>query len=97
MKNPADCRSIEEVRLMIDEIDHAIIKLLSERQKCVEEIVRFKKTADEIVAEDRQKTLFEQRKMWAGQNGISPELIENFYKKLIEHNINRELNLFNNQ
>ncbi|MFB6342649.1 chorismate mutase [Saccharicrinis sp. FJH62] len=95
MKNPANCTSIQEVRSIIDEIDFAIIELLSKRQKCVEEIVRFKNNQEEIVAEDRQKILFAQRRLWAEQNNISPDMIENVYKFLVEHNISKELNLFN--
>lgn len=97
MKKPADCTSIDEVRSIIDELDHDIIKLLGERQKCVEEIVRFKKNADEIVAEDRQKILYEQRRVWAKQNKLSPKFIESFYKQLVQHNIDKELNLLNKQ
>ncbi|MFC0878453.1 chorismate mutase [Saccharicrinis sp. FJH2] len=95
MKNPANCTSIQEVRSIIDEIDFAIIELLSKRQKCVEEIVRFKNNQEEIVAEDRQKILFAQRRVWAEQNKLSPDMIENVYKFLVEHNISKELNLFN--
>ncbi|MFB6319078.1 chorismate mutase [Saccharicrinis sp. FJH54] len=95
MKNPANCTSIQEVRSIIDEIDFAIIELLSKRQKCVEEIVRFKNNQEEIVAEDRQKILFAQRRWWAEQNNLSPDMIENIYKFLVEHNISKELNLFN--
>ena len=95
MKNPANCTSIHEVRSIIDEIDFAIVELLSQRQRCVEEIVRFKNTQDEIVAEDRQKLLYAQRRIWAEQNNLSPDLVEGLYKLLVEHNINKELNLFN--
>jgi isochorismate pyruvate lyase len=95
MKNPTKCTSIKEVRSIIDEIDFAIVELLSERQRCVEEIVRFKNTQDEIVAEDRQKALFKQRRIWAEQKDLSPDLVERLYQLLVEHNINKELNLFN--
>lgn len=93
MKNPADCKNIEEVRAIIDDIDKAIINLLGERQNCVKEIVRFKKTSDEVVAKTRQQTLYAERRAWAESNGLSADLIENMYKMLVEHNIQHELSL----
>lgn len=93
MKDPKSCQSIEEVRNEIDSIDRDVMELLAKRQEYVHEIVRFKTNHDSIVAQDRQNQLYEQRKKWADELDLSPEMIDELFKTMVRHNIQRELEL----
>jgi isochorismate pyruvate lyase len=91
MKNPKSCVDISEIRLEIDKIDFEVLKLLAERQKFVDEIVKFKTDEESVVAADRQKEVYEARRRWANEMGLSADIIEEIYRLLIQHNIKNEL------
>ena len=93
MKDPQSCQTIEEVRSEIDQIDRKIMVLLAQRQDLVHEIVRFKKDTESIVAQGRQTQLYQQRRIWAEELNLSPEMIEEVYKTMVSHNIQKELEL----
>lgn len=92
-KNPADCKSLEEVRNEIDKIDEHIISLFSERHKYVEEIVRFKHDKDAVIAQERKDQVILQRKNWAAQNGLNADTFEKIYTLLVDSNIQHELEI----
>jgi isochorismate pyruvate lyase len=96
MKTPDACKNITEIRNEIDLIDHSILKLLALRQEFVEEIVKYKTDKDSVIAHDRQLVLYAKRRQWAEESGISPDFIEQFFKQLVQHNIEKELKLLNN-
>ena len=94
MKLPEECQNIQEIREAIDSIDEEIIKLIGKRFSYVKEIVKFKnKDRDSIVAKDRYIEVIENRRMLAVENGLNPDLIENIYKNLINHFINKEIEI----
>ncbi len=94
MKLPEKCQNIQEIREAIDSIDEEIIKLIGKRFSYVKEIVKFKnKDRDSIVAKDRYNEVIENRRMLAVENGLNPDLIENIYKSLINHFINKEIEI----
>ena len=94
MKLPEECKNIQEIREAIDNIDEDIIKLIGIRFNYVKEIVKFKdKDRDSIVAKDRYNEVIENRRMLAIENGLNPDLIENVYKSLINHFINKEIEI----
>jgi len=94
--NPEDCKGIEEIRQAIDEIDCQILKLFSERYTFVKEVVKFKTDAVSVIAENRQKEVLAQRREWATELGLNPDLFENMYKMLMHHNIQQELKMLGN-
>lgn len=94
MKIPERCESIQEVREAIDAIDNEIIKLLGIRFGYVKEIVKFKnKDRDSIVAKERYNEVIENRRQLAVENGLNPDLIEGIYRNLINHFINKEIEI----
>jgi len=93
MKDAKSCSSIEEVRFEIDRIDREVMELLAKRQEYVCEIIRFKKDEESIVAQGRQEQLYKQRRVWAQELKLSPEMIEEVYKTMVRHNIQKELEL----
>jgi isochorismate pyruvate lyase len=94
VKNPRDCKSIQEVRQAIDKLDHQIINLIGKRFKYVKEIVKYKeKDKDSIVAKERREAVIQSRRKIAEENGLNPDIIENIYRTLIGYFIQEELNL----
>jgi isochorismate pyruvate lyase len=97
MKNPKSCINIEEIREAIDDIDYQIMKLYSERYEFVKEIVKFKTDETSIIAEDRQEEVIAQRRAWAIELGLNPDLFEKIYRTLMRFNIQKELDILRNQ
>ncbi len=95
-KKPSECTNITEVRNEIDNIDNVIISLLSERFQYVKEVVKYKeKTAAGIDAADRKKAVIEQRRQWAEERGLDPDVIEEIYRRLIQYFISEETKIMN--
>lgn len=94
MKRPEECKGIDEIRDSIDLLDTEIIRLLGERFKYVQEIVKYKnKDKDSIVAKERREQVIKTRRELAAKNGLNPDIIEQIYKLLIDHFIDEELEL----
>lgn len=94
MKLPENCKNIQEIREAIDSLDNEIIRLIGQRFNYVKEIVKFKKKdRDSIVAKDRYDEVIENRRMLAVENGLNPDLIESIYRSLINHFINKEIEI----
>ena len=92
-KKPSECHSKDEIRAHIDLIDQEIIKLFALRFGYVSEIVKFKKDAESVVAQDRKDEVIKVRGEWAEQHGLDKEAFENIYRFLVDHNIGKELEI----
>ena len=91
VKDPQDCISIDEIRENIDAIDKEIIAAFGLRFKFVKEVVKYKKpTKESIKAQERYDAVLKQRRIWAEENGLSPDVIEKLYRDLIHHFIEEE-------
>lgn len=95
LKKPEDCENIEEIRNAIDEIDQEIIQLYASRDSYVREIVRFKSNDEAIHARERKELVLQQRKAWAAEKGLDPELFEKLFGLLIEKNIQIQFDIYN--
>jgi isochorismate pyruvate lyase len=91
MKSPAECSSIEDVRAAIDAIDHEVVKALGLRSQYVKAITRFKKTKEDVQAPARQAIVINQRRAWAAEEGLDPDVVERIYRLLIDHFVAEEL------
>ncbi len=97
MKSPQECTNIEEVRYGIDTIDNQIIELLATRFEYVKAVVPFKeKTPDAIVAKERRDHVLQERRKMAERHGLNPDTIEEMYKLLIQHFIDEEMKILEN-
>jgi isochorismate pyruvate lyase len=88
---PEQCTTIEDVRGEIDRIDHEIVKLLGQRAKYVHRAATFKTSEASVRAVDRQTAMMEQRREWAEQYEISPQLIEKLFRLLVDYFVSQEL------
>lgn len=95
MKNPKSCQSIEEIRAGINQIDYQIMQLFADRYSYVKEIVKFKTDESSVIAEDRQKEVIRQRREWAEELGLNPDLFEEMYWTLMRFNVRKELEILN--
>lgn len=79
------------MRNEIDNIDKVIIGLISERFQYVKEVVKYKeKTASSIEAPDRRMNMLKNRREWAIEHGLCPDVIEDMYDKLVQYFIQEE-------
>ena len=94
MKKPEDCKDIDEIRNSIDQLDAKIIRLLGERFKYIQEIVKYKgKDKESIIAKERRELVIKTRRELAEKYGLNPDIIEQVYRLLIDHFIDEELDL----
>ena len=95
-KKPSECQNITDVRNEIDNIDNAIISLLSERFDYVKEVVKYKeRTSSSAEASDRKKAVIEKRRQWAEERGLNPDIIEDIYTRLIQYFVSEEKKIMN--
>ena len=87
---PEDCTSIEDVRQGIDTLDREIIALIGERSRYVAAAARYKTSESSVRAPERQRAMLAQRRRWAQEEGLSPDVIETIYRNLLEYFIARE-------
>ena len=96
-KQPADCRSIDEIREQIDLLDQKVIEALGLRFQFVKEVVKYKKPdATSIKAEDRYNKVLAVRRQWAQESGLDPDIIEKVYRTLMDYFISQEMKIITN-
>ena len=91
MKNPDECANIHEVREEIDIIDREVIEALSKRFQYVIAAARFKTSEASVRAPDRFQAMLQQRREWAQESGLNPDVVENIYRDLVNYYIEEEL------
>jgi isochorismate pyruvate lyase len=90
MKAPEDCGSLEEVREEIDRIDRAIVALIGERAGYVHAAARFKTSEAAVADPGRQAAMYRERRRWAEDVDVDPDVIESIYRELVQYFIVRE-------
>jgi isochorismate pyruvate lyase len=91
MKAPKDCQNIEEIRVGIDAIDYEIVRLLAQRSGYVQYAAKFKTSTASVKAEDRVKSMLNKRREWAAEHHVSPDIIEEIYRTIVNSFINNEM------
>ena len=92
MKMPDKCTNIQEIRTEIDEIDRQVIASFAKRFAYVKAASKFKTDATSVRAKERFVAMLEQRRIWAQEDGLNPDVIEKIYRDLITYFIEEELN-----
>ena len=91
MASPKDCKSLQDVRTEIDALDEEIIRLLGRRAAYVHAAARFKTSEEHVAAPDRQAAMMKVRRGWAEREGLSADVIEDVYRRLVAYFIEREM------
>ena len=90
------CNTLEEARQKIDEVDEEIIKLIAKRNDYIKQIAHFKTSVDEVKAEERINDVISRARQQAIDLGLSPNLINDLYVRMIDAMVESEIAEFNN-
>ena len=91
MKAPADCHSMQELRVQIDLLDAEIVAKLAARAGYIDRAIALKQI-EHLPAriEDRVEQVVERVRARALVEGLDPALTEDLWRRLIEWSIARE-------
>jgi isochorismate pyruvate lyase len=90
-KAPADCSDMTDIRAAIDQLDRGVIALLGQRFKYVQAAAKFKTSAAAVQAPERFSAMLQQRRVWAVEEQLDADVIEQLYRDLVQHFIAQEL------
>ena len=91
MKQAFECENITEIRTAIDQIDKNIIDLIAQRFQYVKAAAKFKTGETSVKAPDRVRAMLLQRRRWAAEFDLNPDVIEKMYAGLVNYFISEEL------
>ncbi|MVX98626.1 chorismate mutase [Enterobacteriaceae bacterium 8376wB9] len=86
--------SIEEIRDRIDEIDCELVKLITQRARCVKAAAGFKTDSAAVRAPDRVEQVISKARDRAAETGLPKVIIETVYRSMIDAFIDYELKQF---
>jgi len=90
------CNTLEEARREIDKADEQIIALIAKRNAYIKQIAHFKNSVDEVKAEDRVAAVISRAREQAISLGLSPNLINDLYVRMIDAMVESEVAEFKN-
>ena len=90
------CTTLDEAREKIDQVDEEIVKLIAKRNDYIKQIAHFKTSVEEIKAEDRIEDVISRVREQAISLGLSPNLINELYVKMIDAMVESEVAEVNN-
>jgi len=90
------CTTLDEAREKIDQVDEEIVKLIAQRNDYIKQIAHFKTSVEEIKAEERIEDVISRVREQAISLGLSPNLINELYVKMIDAMVESEIAEFNN-
>ncbi|MEC5318894.1 isochorismate lyase [Brenneria populi subsp. brevivirga] len=88
---PENCAGMGEIRAEIDALDQEVVHLLGQRFAYVKSAAKFKKSPDQVQAQARFDSMLAQRRVWAENAGLSPEVIEKMFRDLVTWFIAQEM------
>ena len=91
MKAPADCQTMQELRIQIDLLDAEIVAKLAARAGYIDRAAVLKQT-EKLPARihDRVEQVVDRVKARADAEGLDPALVEDLWRRIIEWSIARE-------
>ncbi len=90
------CQTLDEAREEIDKVDEKIIALIAKRNDYIKQIAHFKNSVDEVKAEDRIDAVISRAREQAISLGLSPNLINDLYVRMIDAMVESEVAEFKN-
>ena len=90
------CTTLEEAREEIDKVDEQIIALIAKRNNYIKQIAHFKNSVDEVKAEERIDAVVSRAREQAISLGLSPNLINDLYIRMIDAMVESEVAEFKN-
>ncbi len=90
------CHTLDEAREEIDKVDEQIIALIARRNDYIKQIAHFKTSIEEVKAEDRISAVISRAREQAISLGLSPNLINDLYVRMIDGMVESEVAEFQN-
>jgi isochorismate pyruvate lyase len=90
------CDTLEEAREEIDKVDEQIVGLIAKRNAYIKQLAHFKDSVDEIKAEERIAAVISRAREQAISLGLSPNLINDLYVRMIDAMVESEVAEFKN-
>lgn len=90
------CTTLEEARSEIDNVDKEIVELIAKRNEYIKQIAHFKTSIDEIKAGERIADVIAHVREQAISLGLSPNLINDLYIRMIDEMVESEISEFKN-
>jgi chorismate mutase-like protein len=90
-KRSEECGSIDDIRTEINRIDRHIVTLIGERAGYVQAAAKFKTSATDVGAAERFEAMLYQRRAWAEERDLDPDMIEKLYRDMVNHFIQQEM------
>lgn len=90
------CMTLQEAREEIDKVDSQIVTLVAQRNDYIKQIAHFKNSIDEIKADDRIQDVISRAREQAISLGLSPNLINDLYVRMIDAMVESEIAEFKN-
>jgi isochorismate pyruvate lyase len=91
MKPSDECEDLPDVRAAIDALDREIVALIGRRAGYVRAAARFKTTDRSVRAPERQRAMLEDRRRWAAEEGLDPEVVSGIFQNPIGYFVTREM------
>lgn len=91
-----DCSNLEELRAEIDKVDDKIVDLIAERNRYIHQASKFKKSVDEIKADERIEAVINRVRHRALTEGLSPNMMTEIYRMMIDEMVEAEIAEFRN-
>ncbi|WP_062064078.1 isochorismate lyase [Cellvibrio sp. OA-2007] len=88
---PEQCANMADIREEIDLLDRSIIQLIGQRYQYVKSAAKFKTSETTVCAPERFKAMLLQRREWAQEQGLHPDVIEKLYSDLVNYFIQEEM------
>ena len=91
MRKPAECTTMADVRAAIDQLDGTLVRLLAERARYIDAAARIKSSIEWPARIDsRVEQVVANVRRHGEAEGLSPDLVEQLWRPLIEWSIARE-------
>ena len=93
-KSPEDCQTMLEVRAGVDALDRELVRLLVVRQGFMKAAARIKPNREAVYDAERIEDVVSKVLGEAKKSGLSADIAEPVWRKLIERCIAHELNVW---
>ena len=91
MRKPEDCVTMADLRAEIDRLDEALVAMLAERAGYIDRAAQIKAEVDlPARIDDRVEQVVQNVRRHAATHGLPPDLVEKFWRRLIDWSIARE-------
>lgn len=90
------CTTLEEARSEIDSVDKEIVELIAKRNEYIKQIAHFKNSVEEVKEVERISDVIAHVREQAISLGLSPNLINDLYVRMIDEMVESEISEFKN-